>query len=280
MDSSNVGALIVASPFVPLIGIVAASMTVMPYRTAALGPRILFVMFATVIGAMIASFKGVSPITINAGFLGACILISLWPLYYVMRARRARVFEGAVELAPPFTGRWRSSAGGPLPELNHHADDPAQRYAYDFYVPNAIGWPGTPWARSNEAFLAYGKDVLAPADGTVVRVVDGQPEGNPPRSSPEASKKPAGNHVVIQIDHAYVVLAHLKTGSVHVKSGQRVRRGDRIAQCGNSGQSTMPHVHIHIQDKPHVGRGKGVPLVFRDACGRVVAPITGEFICG
>lgn len=277
---SDFGALIVASPFVPLIGIVAAAIAVMPYRTAVLGPRILFVTFAVVIGAMIASFKGVSTVTINAGFLGACILISLWPLYYVLRARAARVLQGAVEVAPPFSGRWRCSAGGPLLELNHHVETPSQQYAYDFYVANAMGWPGPPWARSNERYLAYGKDVLAPADGTVVRVVDGQPEGTPPRTDQAAAKKPAGNYVVIEIAGGYLFLEHLKPGTLGVKSGQRVRRGERIAACGNSGQSAMPHIHVHLQDKPAYGKGKGVPLAFRDRRGRLEAPVTGDFLLG
>jgi len=277
---SDAEALVVSSPFIPLIGIVAASIAIMPYRTAVLGPRILFTMFAIVIGAMIASFRGLSPAAVNAGFLGACIIVSLWPLYYVMRARSARRPEGAVELAPPFSGRWRCAAGGPLVELNHHVPVEAQRYAYDFYVPNAMGWPSVPWARDNARFLAYGRDVLAPADGTVIRVVDGQPEGTPPRSAPEAAKKPAGNHVVIEVAGGYCFIEHFKPGSVAVKSGQRVHRGGRIAACGNSGTSTMPHVHIHVQDKPGQGKGKGVPLVFRDAGGRVAAPVTGDFIEG
>ncbi|TAM76467.1 M23 family metallopeptidase [bacterium] len=275
---SDIGALVVASPFIPLVGIVAASIAIVPYRTATLGPRMLFAMFAVVIGAMFASFKGLSPVSVNAGFLGACILISLWPLYYVIRARAARTLEGAVEIAPPFAGRWRCAAGGPLKELNHHVGSAPEQFAYDFYVPNALGWPALPWARTNEAYLAYGKDVLAPADGTVMRVVDGQPEGSPPRSAPEGEKKPAGNHVVIQIEGGFLVLAHLKPGSVVVKSGQHLRRGDRIASCGNSGRSTMPHLHIHLQQKPGAGKGKGVPLVFRDARGRRAAPVTGEFL--
>ncbi|MDE2571140.1 MAG: M23 family metallopeptidase [bacterium] len=277
---NDLGALVVASPFIPLIGIAAASLAVVPYRTAALGPRLLFAMFATVIGAMIASFKGFSAVEVNAGFLLACILISLWPFYYVLQARRAPAPEGAVEMAPPFTGRWRCASGGAVAMLNHHLDSPAQRYAYDFYAPNAVGWPGAPWARTNDRYLAYGKDVLAPAEGRVLRVVDGQPDGLPPRPAPDAAKRPFGNHVVIEIAGGYLVLAHLKPGSVRVKSGEAVKRGDRLAACGNSGESTMPHVHVHLQEKPQPGKGRGVPLVFRDTAGRLVAPVTGQFLVG
>ncbi|TAM59135.1 M23 family metallopeptidase [bacterium] len=275
---SGFGALVVSSPLIPLVGVVAASIAIVPYRTAVLGPRMLFAMFAVVIGAMIASFKGYSPVTVNAGFLAGCIVISLWPLYYVMRARSAGATGDAVEIAPPFTGRWRCAAGGTLKELNHHVETPPQEYAYDFYVPNLMGWPGLPWARTTAGYLAYGKTVLAPVDGTIARVADGQPDGIPPRFAHEATQHPFGNHVVIEVGGAYLVLAHLKPGSITVKSGQRVHAGDPIAACGNSGRSTMPHVHVHLQRKAAVGKGKGVPLVFRDAAGRRVAPVTGDYL--
>jgi len=96
--------------------------------------------------------------------------------------------------------------------------------------------PGAPLA----AFACYGRPVLAPADGTVVRA------NGDARDWPAYQKgSDPGNYVIIQ--HApgeYSELRHLRHGSVQVKAGERVRRGQRVAACGNSGNAKTPHLHI------------------------------------
>ena len=76
--------------------------------------------------------------------------------------------------------------------------------------------------------------------------------------------EPCGNHVVLDLgNEEYLFIAHLQTGSVKVKPGDHVKAGDAMGLCGNSGNSSEPHLHIHLQTTPRFGDGKGLPLQFQ-----------------
>src|SRR5699024_10776593 len=74
----------------------------------------------------------------------------------------------------------------------------------------------------------------------------------------------AGNYVVIRDDVSgmFVVMAHLRDGSQRVRVGDQVRRGGVVAQCGNSGNSTQPHVHLQVTDSADLTVARGVPVAF------------------
>ena len=77
-----------------------------------------------------------------------------------------------------------------------------------------------------------------------------------------------GNHVVIDLgDGVYAALAHLRRRSIRVTTGQHVRAGDQIAECGNSGNTTEPHLHFQLMDHPSVAVAAGLPFRFRAADG-------------
>jgi murein DD-endopeptidase MepM/ murein hydrolase activator NlpD len=79
----------------------------------------------------------------------------------------------------------------------------------------------------------------------------------------QAAKTAPGNHVVI--DHGqgeHSLIAHLRSGSVTVKPGERVSRGDPVGTCGNSGKSDLPHVHYHLQTGAAYSQGLGLPAPF------------------
>ena len=123
----------------------------------------------------------------------------------------------------------------------------------------------------------YGAPLYAVADGTVVAAVDGRhdiaPGTNPLLGRPEDF---TGNEIVLKIaPGVYAVYFHLKRGSVRVRAGQRVRTGQRIASIGNSGNTSAPHLHFGIQDRPS-GLSNGLPFeIDHDALeGRVVPGAT------
>jgi murein DD-endopeptidase MepM/ murein hydrolase activator NlpD len=62
----------------------------------------------------------------------------------------------------------------------------------------------------------------------------------------------------------YVVLAHLRNGSILVREGEAVDAGQQLASCGNSGNSTQPHVHVQVMDSPDPFSARGLPMSFRD----------------
>ena len=119
------------------------------------------------------------------------------------------------------------------------------------------------------SYAYYGAPVYAVADGTVVNIYDGLapqvPGGEAIGIKPETI---AGNMLVIDIGGgAYAFFAHLQAGSLRVKLGDRVHRGQMIALLGNTGNSTAPHLHFHVMDGPSPLDANGLPYVFEQFSG-------------
>ncbi|GAA2650984.1 M23 family metallopeptidase [Streptomyces vastus] len=192
-----------------------------------------------------------------------------------------RVAREPVEVAPPVTGRWsaQNSPADRTPSHGTHAY--GQTYAIDIVAEPEPGTrPGFRWlwplARRNSAFPAFGAPLLAVADGTVVRATDRQRDHLSRTSLPallylmilEASvrdlsgvKRVVGNHVVLDLgDGTYALYAHLQRGSLTVREGDRVRAGQPLARCGNSGNSTEPHLHFQLMDGPDPDTARGIPF--------------------
>jgi hypothetical protein len=157
--------------------------------------------------------------------------------------------------------------GGDGIQKNYHAGAPDQRWAYDFLV--APYFSGS----SNLAdYGCYGVAIVAPVDGVVVSAHDGEPDMTPGVLSNNTTA-PTGNHVMLRMETGtYLVIAHMKQGSVMVKTGDNVQEGQQIGQCGNSGNTSEPHIHIHHQRQdPTVfplNFAEGLPLYFRDHDGQ------------
>src|SRR5206468_11320511 len=126
--------------------------------------------------------------------------------------------------------------GGDTRELNHHHDVPNQRFALDLLGVGEDGKTQKGDGSRNEEFYAFGREVLAPADGTVIEVIEGVRDNTPGSMNPYSA---LGNCVVIQHRTEEVsMLAHLKRGSIVVKVGDNVKRGQLLGKCGNSGHSS------------------------------------------
>ncbi|HEU4557282.1 MAG TPA: M23 family metallopeptidase [Longimicrobium sp.] len=159
----------------------------------------------------------------------------------------------------PFDGDWYVFWGGRTREQNYHVVAPDQRFAYDLVVLRD-GKSHTGDGTRLEQYHCWGRPILAPGAGTVITAVDSladQVPGTMDRANP------AGNHVIL--DHGngeFSLLAHLRRGSVAVRPGQRVASGDKLGECGNSGNTSEPHLHYHLQNGPQFGRAEGLPAQF------------------
>lgn len=207
----------------------------------------------------------------------------------------------------PFRGRWLTQNSPAQRVPSHGTDLFGVTYAIDFVAVDGHGrsapwtWRSLVTTEPPHLFRGFGMPILAPESGVVVKVHDGEIDHEARRSQPTLLRYAltqagrlrqggiraiAGNHVVMALSPSgpYVAVAHLRHGSVCVEPGDRVRTGDQIGECGNSGNSTEPHVHVQVTDSVDWAVARGLPLAFRDARGeadgRVWVPREGEIVDG
>jgi murein DD-endopeptidase MepM/ murein hydrolase activator NlpD len=137
----------------------------------------------------------------------------------------------------------------------------SQRYAVDYEQLDADDRIYSGEKGDLESYTIYGQEALAVADGTVVEVIDGLPEQKPGEFPEGISIDEAdGNSVILDIgDGNYANYAHFQPGSVRVKEGERVKRGEVLALVGNSGNSLAPHLHFHVMSGPQFLASNGLP---------------------
>ncbi|SRR6266516_520578 len=210
----------------------------------------------------------------------------------VGRADNGAVSQSAAELAVlnyqtktrfffPLSGTWYvSNAANPS---GTHRWGIGQEFAYDLVQVDSEGNPGKGDETKPESYYAYGQEVMAAADGTVHEVRDGiddTPMAQFADPDPTVMMKRLneyqtklrqqfgargtdGNYIII--DHGngeYSVMAHLKKTSIRVKRGERVKQGQVIAQVGQSGLSTEPHLHFEVVSDPDPFKQRGLPVSF------------------
>ena len=201
----------------------------------------------------------------------------------------------AIDLRYPFEGRWltRNSPADRVP--SHGTTLFATSFAVDFVPVDAAGrsapltWRSLLRTEPPELFPGFGRPVLAPVAGVVVAAHDAEPDHGSYRGLPSiryaltqrgraAAGWPslAGNHVMVATpDGTVVAVCHLQRGSVRVRQGEAVGAGQLVGRCGNSGNSTEPHVHLQAMDGPDASRASAVAITFG---GRM--PVNGEVVGG
>lgn len=176
-----------------------------------------------------------------------------------------------VELGAPLAGAGWAALGsccdGPHRRALYPIDGRwhlAQRFAIDFNQLDARNRPGVGDPSLPSSFPTFGQPTLAVADALVVEAVDRYPDLVVGESRQDVTPESAGgNRVILDLGQGrFAVYAHLQAGSVLVRPGDRVERGQRIASVGSSGTSGGPHLHFQVTDRPSVVIGDGLPYVF------------------
>lgn len=155
----------------------------------------------------------------------------------------------------PFSGAWTVWQGVDG-QWTHKG---SWRHAYDFVITDGDGNTHKGNGARLEDYYAYGKPVLAPVRGRVVKVIRHLPD-NPPGTVDRSETW--GNLVIIKEPREFFVkLGHLAAGSIRVEEGEWVERGAVLGACGSSGHSPQPHIHVHVQASDRVG-APTVPFSF------------------
>lgn len=156
------------------------------------------------------------------------------------------IIRNNTKMKLPFKGEWSVTWGGDTKEQNYHVESVAQKNAFDFLIYDEKGLTHKGTGEANEDYYAFGKELYAPCDGEVVLVVDGIKDNIPGILNPIYIP---GNTVIIKTANGeFVFFAHFKQHSIVVKQGQKVTTGALLGLCGNSGNSSEPHLHFHLQN--------------------------------
>ncbi|PKA84606.1 uncharacterized protein DUF3887 [Ulvibacter sp. MAR_2010_11] len=171
-----------------------------------------------------------------------------------------KIDRNITPLALPFKGEWFTVWGGDTKAQNYHVISKTQKNAFDFLI---IGKNGRSYERSgtrNEDYNAFGQPLYAVCDAEVYDVITGVEDNKPGAMNPAQA---LGNSVTLKTENdEYFVYAHFENETIKVVKGQKVKRGQYLGNCGNSGNSTEPHLHLHIQDGPNVMTSVGVKCYF------------------
>lgn len=152
-----------------------------------------------------------------------------------------------VSLSLPVYGEWKVTQG----HKGEHTHQHAWQHAWDFEIEDDEGHTFHRSGKDPEDYYAYGKPVIAPADGWVEELQDGI-DDNPVGEINTVHNW--GNTIVLRhADSLYTKISHLKKESLKVKVGDKVKKGTPLALCGNSGRSPVPHVHFQVQNEPYIG---------------------------
>ena len=200
-------------------------------------------------------FAAVSALRVAASFLvsvrthaGPTVVMAAGAAILLVDLGRAFVGgpDPVVRIAPPFAGEWLVVQGGRSPLQNHHLAAYNQHYALDL-VRLQEGRVVADWSGRNASVFGWEQPLLSPADGVVVHARDDMEDAEG-SNDVGAAEDVAGNVVVIELESGhFAVLAHLRQGTLRVGVGERVREGDPLALVGNSGNTSMPHLHLQVQ---------------------------------
>lgn len=160
----------------------------------------------------------------------------------------------------PFKGEWTVFWGGDTKEQNYHVVAKMQKNAFDIIITNANGKSYRTDGKKNEDYYAFGQKIFAPCDAEVVFAVDGVKDNIPGVMN---TMYVPGNAVLLKTQHnEYILLAHLLQASLRVKQGETIKAGQLIGLCGNSGNSSEPHLHFHLQDTENFAQATGIKCFF------------------
>lgn len=189
-------------------------------------------------------------------------------------------YKTKTHLILPFKGTLWVSNGGRTIDTNSHnrpldQGPQNQLYAYDFRTQT------TGKEKTLKEFPVFGQEVLSPGDGTIAQIINGALDVMPGERDRSVG---VGNAIIIDHQNGECsLLCHFKFNSIKVNVGNKVKQGDILGLCGNTGNTFQPHIHFNLQNGPLMHKAKALPAQF----ARIIVngeekicyePIRGQFI--
>ena len=174
-------------------------------------------------------------------------------------ADTAAIVRNKAVLSLPFKDEWYVFWGGDTKEQNYHVSSKSQRHAFDYVIMDPGNKTYRTDGKANEDYYAFGQPLYAPCDAEVISVIEGVKDNIPGEMNP---KQLTGNTVVLKTTSEYILLAHFKMNSIKVKAGDKVKKGQLLGLCGNSGNSSEAHLHFHIQNQEKMEGASGFKCYF------------------
>ncbi|MBT8219598.1 MAG: M23 family metallopeptidase [Bacteroidia bacterium] len=171
--------------------------------------------------------------------------------------------ENTVDLVSPFQeGKQIVLHGGSSPFINGHYHVKPQNHALDIVGLNNLGMRASSFGGGADLnnYVIYGEPIYSPCNGTILKTVDQFDDLTPPNTD---KINLAGNYILIDCDGVELLLAHLKKGSIKVKPGDTVTTNTLLGQVGNTGNTSEPHLHIHMEkggEANTILNGEGIPF--------------------
>jgi len=170
-----------------------------------------------------------------------------------------KIERNSTKMILPFNNEWSVFWGGVTQEDNYHVAYENQSGAYDLViVKDGKTYEGS--RSANENFYVFAKEIIAPCNAKVAKVITGVKDNSPGKLNPV---QPTGNTVILEtINKEFLVFAHFKEKSIVVKEGQEIKQGEVLGLCGNSGNSSEPHLHLSLQNVLDMEIATGALLYF------------------
>jgi hypothetical protein len=188
-------------------------------------------------------------------------------------------YKTKTDLILPFSGVWKVTNGGRTVETNNHSDPErspkSMQYAYDFRLEH------TGSGEKLDDYEVFGKEVISPANGKVIQVINGAIDVLPGERD---RGNGVGNMIITDYENGeYSLLCHLKYNSIKIAVGDEIKQGQVVGLCGNTGNTSEPHVHFQLQDGPFMHNSNALPAQFRKITvnGEIkenYEPIRGEMV--
>ena len=182
--------------------------------------------------------------------------------YITFRESDSRLSK--ISYSMPINEEWLVFWGGKNEFINYHYIYETQRYAYDLLI-----------MKNGDSFInnqMRNENYFASADGEIIKVINNIKDNIPGEMN---DSEVAGNYIITQhSDNEYSLLAHFKESSIMVSEGDLVEQGQLLGYCGNSGNSSEPHIHFQVMDYPDINKCNSISIRFVDK----TEPVQGDIV--